>query len=132
MNSKAEIRTEIRKQYANLSETEWKERSRALYRRIISEPEYQNAKTVFCYVSIKKEPDTWALMQKIIDDGKRLCVPRCKDDGSMVAVVLPQFDLLTRPHKALESQRTFHVPAALIVDALLPLACQFVLKSFAV
>lgn len=96
MNSKAEIRTEIRKQYATLSETEWKERSRALYRRIINEPEYQNAKTVFCYVSIKKEPDTWALMQKIIDDGKRLCVPRCKDDGSMVAVSVEKLSELQK------------------------------------
>lgn len=86
MTTKAEIRKELRKQYASMSETEWAERSRNLCSRILSEPLYQQAKSVFCYVSVKKEPDTRALMQQILKDGKRLCVPRCKDDGSMEAV----------------------------------------------
>lgn len=86
MQSKTEIRKMLSRQYAALPEIEWKERSYALCCRILDEPEYKKAKTVFCYVSVKKEPDTWHLLQKIIDDGKSLCVPRCKDDGSMFAV----------------------------------------------
>lgn len=88
MESKTEIRRAIRKQYTDMSESEWEERSRAIFAQITAEPAYQKANSVFCYVSIKKEPDTRVLMQKILDDGKRLCVPRCKDDGSMAAVAV--------------------------------------------
>lgn len=93
---KPEIRQELRKQYAALSESEWEARSRNLCSRILNEPGYQIAKSIFCYVSIKKEPDTRALMQKILKDGKRLCVPRCKPDGSMEAVPVNSLDDLQK------------------------------------
>ena len=94
MKTKTEIRKELREQYASMSDAEWAERSRFLYGKIVAEPGYQQAKSVFCYVSIKKEPDTRALMQQILRDGKRLCVPRCKDDGSMEAVPVNDLDEL--------------------------------------
>ena len=96
MKTKSEIRQELRKQYAALSEREWGARSRDLMLRILNEPGYQSAKSVFCYVSIKKEPDTRALLQKILHDGKRLCVPRCKPDGSMEAVPVNSLDDLQK------------------------------------
>ena len=45
-------------------------------------PQYDNADIVMCYVSTKEEADTWWLLQKIIQDGKTLAVPRV--DGDMM------------------------------------------------
>lgn len=45
-------------------------------------PEYEKADLIMCYVSTKDEADTWWLLQKILQDGKTLTVPRV--DGDMM------------------------------------------------
>ena len=45
-------------------------------------PEYEKADLIMCYVSTREEADTWWLLQKIIQDGKTLTVPRV--DGDMM------------------------------------------------
>ena len=94
MKSKNEIRDEIRQRSKSMTLSELKERSLSLYDRIINETGYQKAKSVFCYVSIQKEPDTRDLIQKILYDGKLLCVPRCREDGTMDAVPLRELSEL--------------------------------------
>lgn len=43
---------------------------------------------VFCFVSMRDEPDTTAILQQALVSGKRLCVPRCLpgNDGRMELV----------------------------------------------
>ncbi len=51
----------------------------------------QQAETVFCYLALSDEPDTAPLIQWLLDNGKRVCVPYCNDcDGDMCAVVYEQ------------------------------------------
>ena len=40
-------------------------------------PAWRQAGTVFCFVSMRDEPDTTAILQQALVSGKRLCVPRC-------------------------------------------------------
>lgn len=40
-------------------------------------PAYQNAQTVFCFVGTAQEIDTNTFLQKVLNDGKILCVPFC-------------------------------------------------------
>lgn len=56
--------------------------------KIISLPEWYSASSVFCYVSLADEADTYRLMEKAIDCGKMLCVPLIVADGIMEAVEL--------------------------------------------
>ena len=50
--------------------------------KFIKLPQYDDADLVMCYVSTKEEADTWWLLQKVIQDGKKLVVPRI--DGDMM------------------------------------------------
>lgn len=48
--------------------------------KFIKLPEYEKADLIMCYVSTKEEADTWWLLQKILQDGKTLTVPRVDGD----------------------------------------------------
>lgn len=43
-------------------------------------PGYRDSNIIMCYVSTKDEADTWWLIQKMLDDGKQVCVPRVDGD----------------------------------------------------
>lgn len=47
---------------------------------------WQQARTVFCFVSTAREPDTRPLLELALARGKTLCVPRTGPDGFMEAV----------------------------------------------
>lgn len=94
MKSKEELRQELKKWYAELPEEENHRRSEILRRRILKEEEFRKANTIFCYVSMKKEPDTRRLMTDILTAGKRLLVPRCIGEGIMEAVEIRSTDEL--------------------------------------
>ena len=53
---------------------------------LLREPLYKTAKTVFCYVSTEREPDTGAIIADALASGKVLCVPKCIGKGIMKAV----------------------------------------------
>lgn len=55
---------------------------------------WQNAKTVFCYVAYKYEPQTLALLQNALETGKTLCVPLCEEKGIMHAVKISDLSQL--------------------------------------
>ena len=46
---------------------------------ILSLPEYQNAKAVFCFIGTKDEINTKPLLEEILKSGKKLLVPKCRD-----------------------------------------------------
>ena len=51
-------------------------------------PEMKKATTVLLYCSVGKEPSTLALITKLIEAGKKVCLPRCTNfgaDGSRVS-----------------------------------------------
>ncbi len=57
----------------------------SIFRRVTALPEVQNAKTVFCYVSVRNEPDTHKIIYNLLEAGKKVCVPLCEKGGVMHA-----------------------------------------------
>ncbi len=57
-------------------------------RRVLASSAYARARTVFLYVSQPTEPDTLALIDRALQDGKRVCVPRCRRKPEMDAIVI--------------------------------------------
>ena len=57
----------------------------AMTQQLFALPAWRQAGTVFCFVSMRDEPDTTAILQQALVSGKRLCVPRCLpgNDGRM-------------------------------------------------
>ena len=61
---------------------------------VLSACAYGQANTVFLYVSTDREPDTAELIRQAIRDGKRVCVPRCREKPWMDAAELKDPALL--------------------------------------
>lgn len=59
-------------------------------------PAWQQAKTVFCFVSTPSEPDTTPILKAVLSSGRTLCVPRTLDvHGHMEAVPIENLDQLS-------------------------------------
>ncbi len=62
-----------------------RESDAGIYENLAAEEGLQNAKTVFCYVSVGREPDTRKIIEKLLAEGKTVCAPRCLGNGVMEA-----------------------------------------------
>ena len=56
---------------------------RSIAAHLLAMPEYQEAQTVFCFVSTPREINTLPILEDILRSGKQLCVPLCVDKGVM-------------------------------------------------
>ena len=70
--------------------------SRAIKRRVLSLPEMTEAKTVFCYVSFGTEVSTHELINSLIHEGKRVCVPKTYQSGRMDAIETDSLSGMTK------------------------------------
>ena len=66
----------------------------AIREAVLSLPEWQQAHTVFLYISIGWEPDTRILIKEALNTHKVVAVPRCLDDGIMEARVISSMGVL--------------------------------------
>lgn len=80
---KKQLRTLVRSTERTLSEEYRRSSSQTITQFVESMPEYQSARSVFCFVGTRREIDTTELLRDILSRGKRLCVPLCTGDGIM-------------------------------------------------
>ena len=66
----------------------------AIVGNVLSLSEYREASTVLCYLSLRDEVQTEALIRAAWNDGKSVAVPCCTDDTSMVFYLIEDFDSL--------------------------------------
>ena len=88
---KQRIRQEIRMISKGLSPEYRQEASREITLKVLKLPSWKKAKTVMAFRSMPEEPDTQALLETALREGKTLLLPRCLDDQRMAA--LPVKDL---------------------------------------
>lgn len=73
---KAAAREEALQKRELLNEEECIRTSRRVIERLKEQPEFQNAKTILCYVSFRREVYTHELIEELIEQKeKRVCVP---------------------------------------------------------
>ena len=82
---KEALRQKIRGLQKSLPEGYLSKAGAGIARRIISCPEYQEARTVMAFVSTSEEADLRPFLRKVLDDQKRLAVPLCTAPGIMEA-----------------------------------------------
>ena len=56
---------------------------RAIFYHVTRTEEYRRARTVFAFVGCGREIGTRALLERILSEGKELCVPLCTGPGRM-------------------------------------------------
>lgn len=77
------LRTEVRRMERQLTNEYRQQSTDKIVASVKKLPEYQAAHCIFCFVGTKREIDTRTLLQDILSQGKRLCVPLCVEDGIM-------------------------------------------------
>lgn len=73
---KKELRRRIREQKRQMSLEQIEEASRVLTEKFLSTKLYRDAKTVYGYLPYNQEVRTQALLQRALDDGKKVAVPK--------------------------------------------------------
>lgn len=76
MDTKREIRKKIIHERDLLTYNEVMEKSQAIFQRLCSLSQYKRAKTVMAYMSYRNEVSTPGFLAKVIEDGKRVVLPK--------------------------------------------------------
>lgn len=74
--NKQELRRAIRERKRAMTEEEIVERSNALAGKFYNSPAYQAASTIYGYLPYNQEVRTAPMLQRALDDGKRVAVPK--------------------------------------------------------
>ena len=74
--NKQELRRAIRERNRAMTEEEIVERSNALAGKFYNSPAYQAASTIYGYLPYNQEVRTAPMLQRALDDGKRVAVPK--------------------------------------------------------
>lgn len=74
--NKQELRRAIRERKRAMSEEEIVERSNALAEKFYNSPAYQAASTIYGYLPYNQEVRTVPMLQRALDEGKRVAVPK--------------------------------------------------------
>ena len=82
---KRRLRALLRARREGLPDAYTKEAGKSIQTRVLGSALYRDAASVFCYVSVPREPDTGLILRQTLADGKALYVPKCVG-GWMLAV----------------------------------------------
>ena len=77
---KQELRNKIKALKRAMTQQEIEEKSQALGRLFLASDAYKNARTISGYLPYNQEVRTTAMLQKTLEDGKRVAVPKCYGD----------------------------------------------------
>lgn len=92
---KKKLREEILKKRKNISLNLKKELDRHIFNRFCESNYYKNANKIFIYVSYDTELDTKEIINKALEEGKRIFIPRIENKiKSMDAVEITSLDNL--------------------------------------
>ena len=80
MYSKKQLRTKILQIRDALTDEQRQINSAKIAEKVLASEEYQNAKTILTYASFRSEVNTFTLMEQAIKDGKKVYVPRIKEE----------------------------------------------------
>lgn len=123
---------EIRKKYLALraSIQNRAEKDLLIQNTFLESENYQNAKTVMTYLSYKSEVDTIALLEKMLQDGKVVLAPVCRENGEMEALLVrSKEDLVCGKFGILAPSGTEHVSPEKIDLVICP-GCAFTESGF--
>ena len=79
------LRQQIRAALSELSEKEKEWSDRELIARFLEHPALEGAETVLLYWGVGTEIDTSGLVKTLLEQGRRVCLPKCLPDHQMEA-----------------------------------------------
>lgn len=94
--SKAETRMRMRGLAASVPQDVRRADDAEIARLVMSLPEYEAARTIFCFIGMKREISTDAIVRGALESGRRVAVPLCGEPGQMTAREIRSMDELSR------------------------------------
>ena len=82
------LRQQIRAALSEMSEQEKEWSDRELIARFLEHPALEGAETILLYWGVGTEIDTSGLVRTLLEQGKRVCLPKCLPDHQMEARVI--------------------------------------------
>ncbi|MFH0921537.1 MAG: 5-formyltetrahydrofolate cyclo-ligase [Fibrobacterota bacterium] len=104
-NERKRIRKTCRSAMDDMPAEQRTRESGEIHERLFALPEYQNARRLFCYVSLDTEADTRRILRAALDQGRELFVPACRPADKTIALAQirdPETDLVPGMLKILE------------------------------
>lgn len=83
MNEKTQLRKTCLARRDALSQSDIRDKSRAIHERLSAIAEFRNAKQFLCYVSKDNEVDTLTLIGSLLTEGRSVLVPIVEQDGTL-------------------------------------------------
>ena len=77
---KKQLRQQIRQQKREMTEQQIQTASEKLGKLFAENPLYRQAKTIYGYLPYNQEVRTVPMLQRALDEGKRVAVPKCYGD----------------------------------------------------
>ena len=81
--TKKEARQQVKEWMKKLDKNYIEKADQSIFEQVKELKEFQEAKTIFCYASMKNEVDTWQLIASALKQGKNVGVPLCIGKGIM-------------------------------------------------
>ena len=127
---KKALRRTVKGQIAALSAAYMEESDAGICDRVLTSPEWEQAKTIFVYWSIGREVSTRALIASALAAGKTVALPRCGAAGYMEAVCVQNLSALKPGALGILEPAAGEVLVPEMIDlALVPALC-FDLRGF--
>lgn len=96
--AKAQLRAEMKALRAELSATDHAQQAAEAAHVLGTLPEWQAARVVCLYASFKHELGTQELLQRALDEGKSLVLPRARPDGTLSLHAVTDLGTLASSH----------------------------------
>lgn len=82
---KAALREQMREIQEDLTQEEREASDQALFAQFLGHAKVEQAKTVLLYYGVGAEPRTVTLVKALLEQGKRVCLPKCLPEHQMEA-----------------------------------------------
>lgn len=90
-DDKQQLRTMIKRKRDHLGTAYCEKIDSNIAKQVVSSMEYKDADTIFCYVSTVGEVNTFPILKAALQEGKKVCVPKCGERGKMSAFQIKDF-----------------------------------------
>lgn len=94
METKREIRKQIRKIRSQIEPEEWQAKTDAIRERVVSNDLFREATDILCYINMENEVGTRQIIEEAWRLGKNVWVPKTLADGSMEFYCIHSFSEL--------------------------------------
>ena len=106
---KSKLRKQVLQEMKAISQEQKQAMDRALTKRFLNHPFYQEAKTIATYLSFPHEFQTQELIEQALKDGKKVLIPKTYPKGRMEFVVYHPQQLVKTSFGLLEPQGDLEV-----------------------